>query len=169
MTIGTRVAVLGSMKLALFTLVAVAACSGDPADEDTETSPTDRLTGERPAHMRNCPSAVTGATTRATPTTDGVDVEITALDPAASKRIAELARLHAEMPAQLLFAPYHSGWHGGPGTIGFCPIIHEGTTISAQAVANGARVHVSARSPYAIKMLQAETQKRIRALPMPNT
>jgi hypothetical protein len=157
------------MKLALFTLVVLAACSDRPADEDTETSPSGQLTGERPAHMRNCPSAVTGATTRATPTPDGVDVEITAPDPTAAKRIAELARLQASLTGPLLFPPYHSARHGGPGTIGYCPIIHQGTTVSAQALDNGARIHVAARSPYAIKMLQVETQKRIRSLPIPNT
>src|SRR5262249_22793752 len=129
----------------------------------------ERLTGERPNHMRNCPSAVTGATTRATPTGDGVDIEITASDPTAGQRIAELARLHAALSGPLLFMPYHTATHGGPGTIGFCPIIHEGTTVSTQPIANGARIHVAARSPYAVKMLQVETQQRIRAMPQPTS
>lgn len=157
------------MKLALFTLVAVAACSGRAPDEDTETSPQDRLTGERPNRMRNCPSAVTGATTRAKPTPDGVDIEITAADPTAAKRITELARLHADLSGPLMFMPYHTATHGGPGTIGFCPIVHTGTTVSAQPLPDGARVHVAARSPYTIKMLQLETEQRVRALPIPNT
>ena len=156
------------MKLALLGLVVLAACSTRPTREDTETSPGDRLSGERPRHMRNCPSAVRSATTRATRTADGVDLDITSPDPAARQQIVELAQRHADLPGLIWFAPYHSGLHGGPSTIGYCPIIHDKTMVSTSGLANGIRVHVAARSQFDVKQLQHETERRVRSLPVPN-
>jgi hypothetical protein len=160
------------MKLAILSILSIvvlAACSNRPADEDTETSRPAPLTGARPRHMRNCPSAVPTATTRAERTPDGIDLVITSSDPAARQRITELANLHVAMSVPLWLIPQHSGLHGGPEAIGFCPIIHDDTTVTADQLANGVRVHVAAHSPLGALIVQRETERRLGAIQRPST
>jgi hypothetical protein len=96
------------------------------------------MTGEMPRSMRNCPSAVPGANTIATPTSTGVTLTITASGPEAQRQIHALAGLHATLQAPIWGMPDHTGMHTGPGTVGHCPIIHAGTTITYEETPNGA-------------------------------
>src|SRR5262245_36886904 len=114
------------MRSACVLLLLLFACQNEARDEARrQPSPVGpMLSGKTPKHMRNCPSAVAGAKTVAKPTADGVDITITADDPAARQRIVDLARWHAVMTEPVWGMPPHTGMRGGPGTIGFCPIIH---------------------------------------------
>ncbi len=153
----------------LATLCALAACSTHDTDQDIQSSTNDAMTGKRPLKMRNCPSAVPTATTRAVRTKDGVDVVVTSADPEAGRKIAELAQQQDDYSNPRWFVPQHSGLHGGPGTTGYCPIIHQGTIVTSKTLANGARIHVAARSPLQLVLLQHATEERVRALQAPSS
>ena len=122
------------------------------------------MSGTTPKHMRNCPSAVAGAKTVVTPTADGVDITITVDNPTARQRIVDLARWHGVMTEPIFGIPPHTGMHGGPGTIGFCPIIHNKTTVTAEEIEKGARIHVHAVDPAMAPRLQQITMMRLQAL-----
>ena len=59
--------------------------------------------------------------------------------------------------------PHHTSMHTGPGNLGFCPIIHADTRVSYEPIADGVRVHVTARSSRTVTKLQRATEARIRA------
>lgn len=117
--------------------------------------------------MRNCPSAVAFATTVATPTFDGINLTITSTNPDARSQIIKLAERQSGQRDTLPFMPAHSGLHGGPGTIGHCPIIHAGTTVSYTQIPDGVRIHVMAHAPGEVQLLQRATEARVDALARP--
>jgi hypothetical protein len=130
------------MRYVLFVLVAVV--SG--CDQPSSAQPTGREpAGVRERGMANCPTAVDGAKTTMHTVRGGIALEITSLDVHARARIRELATLHASLSAPS-GAP-HTGRHGGPGTTGFCPVVHLGTTVSADEIPAGARVTIVAADP----------------------
>jgi hypothetical protein len=122
------------------------------------------MTGGLEHAMLNCPSAVDGARTELRPTATGIDVIVTANTPDATAEIARLAAYHAAQD-QLSEWPPHTGFHGGPATIGHCPVVHEGTRISSTRVQDGAVLHVTALRPDRIRSVQDETAQRLAALP----
>lgn len=145
------------------------ACSREASDGKprVHARPEALLTGQRPQHMRNCPSAVPTATTVGTPAPDGVNLTITSSDPDARRRIVKLAELHSNLRETIPFMPEHSGLHGGPGTIGYCPIIHAGTIVTYKQIPEGVKIHVATRRPGEVWLLQRATKMRINALAMP--
>jgi hypothetical protein len=152
------------MKNAL-SLILLVGCSRTPA---TPTSPSIGTNAASPSGqleqgMANCPSAVAGASTELAMTETGVDLVITAKDPDARRQIQSLAERHMRMgdPAGL---PEHSGLHGGPGSMGFCPIIHDATTVTATGTEAGATVHVRADEASKVGALQEETRSRVAGL-----
>jgi hypothetical protein len=154
------------MKARFVVVVLVAACSSDrPSDEPPR--PTSTLTGKTPKHMASCPSAVISAETRASPTPDGVDVDITSNRMGAREEIVQRAQRQAVFRAPFPFVGEHTGHHGGPGDIGFCPIIHAGTTVTVRQIPNGVRIHVAARRPADVTALQRATEARARTLARP--
>ncbi|HTR54283.1 MAG TPA: hypothetical protein VMJ10_26505 [Kofleriaceae bacterium] len=159
------------MKVLLSVLIALAACSSDqPQREQPAASrPQALLTGKTPHHMRNCPSGVESATTQATPTADGVDLTITSPDPAAQREILVRAVLQSLQRDPLARVPQHTGEHGGPGSIGFCPIIHADTRVTYAPIANGVRVHVAAHRMQDVATLQEATAARVRAMTRPSS
>jgi hypothetical protein len=142
----------------------IAACS-------TEREPTPRaqpaLSGERPQHMRNCPSAVPGAHTTTARTQNGIDVTITSPDPAVRAKIAALAQAESQRGDPLWFMAPHNGQHGGPGTIGFCPIIQTNTSVTYEPISDGVTIHVTTRGD--VRALQVATESRVRALALPSS
>ena len=154
------------MKFArVIPLLLLFACQRERAEEMRQPSPMGpQLSGTTPKHMRNCPSAVATAKTVATPTPDGVDVTITSDDPAARRQIVELARWHAVVGEPIWGMPPHTGMHGGPGTIGVCPIIHAKTIVTSEEIPAGVRIHVHAIDPTMAPRLQQITQLRVQAL-----
>jgi len=114
--------------------------------------------------MRNCPSALAGAETRVTNTADGVDLEITASEPAIQRQIVDLASLHQRMGLPDTSEIEHTGKHGGPGTIGHCPILHTGTTVTFDRLARGAVIHVVAMAPDEVQRVQTTVADRLARL-----
>jgi len=152
------------MKAAV-ALFLIAACSpGDKPAPPGTPPPSATLTGKTPLKMRNCPSAVAGTTTRATPTSKGIDLEITSDNPAAVREIVSRAELQTTLHGPYWFVPQHSGMHGGPGDIGHCPVIHANTDITYNQMGNGVRLHILARDKAQIPALQQAVTARTQAL-----
>lgn len=155
--------------IVLVALVPLLACSHERETPQQQAQPSAEMTGELPKRMRNCPSAVPSARTTSRPTVDGVDITITSDDPEARRQIVALAGLHGTLRDPIRVMPEHTGMHSGPGTVGRCPIIHAGTSVSYDEVPNGVRIHVVAESQAQIKPLQKATAARVRALEMPSS
>jgi len=147
----------------LISLVLCFACQTERSDREPPAM-APQLSGTLPKHMRNCPSAVPSAHTVATPTPDGVDVAISSDNAVARRRILELARLHSGFREPIWGMPPHTGMHGGPGTIGRCPIIHAKTTVSYDETARGVVIHVQAVEPAMVRRLQQITELRVESL-----
>lgn len=120
--------------------------------------------GKLPRGMRNCPSALAGATTRVIDTKDGVDLEITAPDPVVQRQIVELAIVHEHLGRPNPAEAAHNGLHGGPGTIGSCPVIHVGTTVTYRQLSDGAVIHIHVLSPEVIPEIQRAITDRVALL-----
>jgi len=114
--------------------------------------------------MRNCPSALAGATTRVIDTEDGVDLEITATDPVVLRQIIELAIVHEHLGHPNGAEAAHTGMHGGSGSVGYCPVIHVGTTVTYRRRSDGAVIHVHALEPEAVSKMQKAITERVNML-----
>jgi hypothetical protein len=123
------------------------------------------MTGAMEHGMMNCPSAVEGANTRLRMTANGVDVMVTSSDPRARAEIVALASYHAGFDGELTGWPEHSGFHGGPGTFGHCPIIHDRTTIALSPLTDGVTLHVMTALPEHVKAVQDQTAQRLARMP----
>jgi TusA-related sulfurtransferase len=154
MRMHTVAGVLASLTLAL-------GCGPKPA-----AVPATGPVGELEQAMSNCPSAVDGATTTMRSIDGGVVLDIVAPDPGAAAEIVEVARKNAALGEPDAARGMHTGQHGGPGAdgAGFCPVIHVGTTVTAEEIAGGARMTVIANDPAAAADLQGETRERLSAL-----
>ena len=157
------------IPLLLFAACPLTGCPSKAADDNQPPGLAPQLSGTLPRQMRNCPSAVPSARTIATPTPDGVDLTITSPDPIAQRRIVALAQLHATWGEPLWAMPAHTGMHGGPTTIGRCPIIHAKTLVSQQEIPDGARIHVRSLIPGMASRLQEITELRVNALMPPSS
>jgi hypothetical protein len=165
---GMRGALTAGMKARSAVLLILAACSPDTAT-DTAPKPASTLTGKTPDHMRNCPSSVVSASTRASPTQDGVDIFVTSTQVGARDEILARAERQGALRGPFPFVREHTGHHGGPGNIGFCPIIHAGTMLSIEPIADGVRIHVAARDPADVPALRRATDERVRAIARPSS
>ena len=145
-----------TLVLALL-LAGCAPAASRPAPSPYPSSPQ----GTLKRGMRNCPSALVGATTRVIETKDGADLEITATDPVVQRQIVELAIVHEHLGTPNSAEPAHSGMHGGPGDIGYCPIIHTGTEVTVRRRSDGAVIHIHAVNPEAVSHLQIAIADRI--------
>ena len=163
---GTRGATTTIMRIVIASLLVLAACSSDRTDRDEHERhrPEALLTGTLPRHMQNCPSAVATATTSSARASDGVELTITSPDPAAQREIVARAFVHSWQGDPIARVTPHTGKHGGPGSIGFCPIIHADTIVTYSAIPDGVRVHVAARRPQDVPALQQATEARVAAV-----
>jgi len=152
------------MKKLMLVCAALAACSPRPAAPPAAPQPPSETTGGLEHGMLNCPVAVEGAETLLRMTDDGVDLIITAKDPAAQAEIVKLADFHARQN-ELSPWPEHTGKHGGPGTIGHCPVLHDGTQISLSPTEGGVILHVDALAPGRVKSVQEQTAERLSSMP----
>lgn len=114
--------------------------------------------------MRNCPNALAGTTTNLTNTPDGVDLEITTNDPAIQQQIVQLAAVQSHMGHPNKSEMEHTGMHGGPGDIGYCPIIHTATMVTFDEIKGGAMIHVRAQKPQDVSNLQTTIASRVARL-----
>jgi TusA-related sulfurtransferase len=123
------------------------------------------LSGPRPHQAENCPSSLPNATTRLANTPRGVDVTVTSKDTATAHRIVELSQLHVRGRTAEASHP-HDQKHGGPGWIGYCPVlVTNETQVSITPLPDGAIVHVEARSPSRVAELQELIKARAVRLP----
>ncbi len=107
-----------------------------------------------------------GTTTQLAMTARGVDVTVTAKDPAIARKIVTLGRVHALGRAAAGAAQPHDQQHGGAGMLGYCPIIvNDQTTVSVTPVRGGVTAHVEAASPDRVPALQAMIKARAIRLP----
>lgn len=138
-------------------LAVTTACGSSPSSRTRDPA------GERTRGMANCPSTVPNTTTDYTMTPDGVDVVITASSEEARGQLVEITERSVRMgpPGD---RPAHSGRRGGPGTIGFCPIVHEGAVVTAHPTASGVVIHLRAAAPDRVAALQDEVRARVEAL-----
>lgn len=120
------------------------------------------MTGNTQRHMQNCPTAVASAKTTASRTADGIELTITSRDPAARDQIRARAGLQSTFAGPRRALPQHSGAHGGPGTIGMCPIIHDDTVVTSRPIPDGVRIHIAARDKSQVSQLQQATEARLR-------
>ncbi|MEO8550089.1 MAG: hypothetical protein ABI678_08945 [Kofleriaceae bacterium] len=144
----------------------LAACSqaapSAPADKGSaEIAST--LDGKRAHGMLNCPSGVEGAVTAMRWRQDDVTLSITAPAVTAQRKIVTLAHAQ-ERTGNPHGGLINNGSHGGPGTSGFCPIIHADTTVSVEEVANGVVVHIRPNDPTKLASLRTATEARVKAL-----
>jgi len=128
-----------------------------------------QLSGTMRLRMRNCPSAVPSAKTVMTPAPDGVELTITSPDPNAQRKIVALAQLHATWGEPIWGMPAHTGMHGGPSTIGHCPIVHAKTSVTQQEIPQGVKIHVRSEIPGMAGRLQEITELRVNALVPPSS
>jgi hypothetical protein len=122
-------------------------------------------TGTRPHQGANCPSSLVGATTQIAMTPRGVDVTVTAKDPATAARITALGELHVRGRTGEKPRP-HDQQHGGAGSAGYCPVLaNDQTRVTMTRLPDGATLHVDARSPERVPELQALIKARAVRLP----
>lgn len=148
----------------LLACAVLAACSSAPSPPPAAPQQPSQRTGGLEHGMMNCPSAVESARTAVRNTERGVDVTVTTTDPAARVELIKLAHFHASQD-RMSDWPEHTGKHGGPGSIGHCPILHEGTTITLSGTENGVILHVVARSSDRVRWLQDQTAERAASIP----
>ncbi|MBA3540801.1 MAG: hypothetical protein H0T79_14410 [Deltaproteobacteria bacterium] len=161
-------------RLGFVLLAIVGSCSTDSTEGKHNKNgkdappPGPAMTGKKPLAMRNCPSAVPGAITRSTRTADGIEVTITAADLETQREVLARAERQMRFGARRM-APEHSALHGGPETIGYCPIIHTNTTVVAEPLADGVRIRMTPRSRDDLTSLQDRVSERVRALAPPSS
>lgn len=122
------------------------------------------LSGKKERGMENCPSAVTGAHTRAVPLKDGVALEVTSSDPAQAAEIRARAQRQTAVARHATGRPPHTGMAGDTGAIGYCPVVVTDTVVSAEDLPNGARLIVRTKKQADVPALQRTTEERIDAL-----
>jgi len=150
------------MRHLIFSLV-LAGCASTQSRPEPAPQPS-QPQGQLEHGMRNCPNALAGTTTNLTNTQDGVDLEITANDPAIQQQIVQLAMVQAHMGKPNKSEMEHTGMHGGPGDMGYCPIIHTATMVTFDEVKGGAVIHVRAQKPEDVSNLQTNIASRVARL-----
>ena len=148
----------------LLLLLLLAGCAAAPSRPARSYPSPSSPEGTLKRGMRNCPNALVGTTTRVIDTKDGADVQITATDPVVQQQIIELAIVHAHLGHPNPAEPAHSGMHGGPGNLGYCPIIHTGTKVTVRRRSDGAVIHIHALHPEDVPHLQLAIADRIAQL-----
>lgn len=121
------------------------------------------LDGKREHGMLNCPSGVEGSNTQMQMSPKDVMLTITASDVSAQRKIVTLAHAH-ERTGDPHGGLINNGTHGGPGTMGFCPIIHADTTVNVEEVSGGVIVHVRPNDPTQLETLRTAIAARVKAL-----
>lgn len=116
--------------------------------------------------LRHCPVTVDGATTALRDIPAGIEVTVTAPDPAAA---TEIQRRAAHMVA-FTAGRANRGEHGGGAGGGFmqnCPVVARSTTIDATHIPRGAVLLVRPTGDLTIAALRTETRRRQSALITP--
>ena len=153
------------MSRILLAFAAVVGCSNQQSEPPAPAAP---LTGHRQHAMRHCPSAVAGSITTMASRPDSVELRIVADDPTATREIVARAHAQARLGSPTNVG-IHDGHHDGPGTIGFCPIIHGDTTVGVENVPGGVLVNVRPNNQSALPALRTATAARVAAIAIPSS
>jgi TusA-related sulfurtransferase len=110
--------------------------------------------------MAHCPNAVQGAKTDIADVPGGVQLTVTATDPAAVADIR--ARTKALLDAQKNQGAnvHHTGTGEGGGLLGRCPVVLKDSNVVAADVDNGTKVTVTVKDPEETDWLRRETRDR---------
>jgi hypothetical protein len=117
-----------------------------------------------PGKMRNCPTAVEGASTKMKKTKDGVELTVTGGDKSAEEAI----RARAQHLADVSGKPT-TGEHSGTGTGGGgegraqCAVIMKDTAVTSKDVKGGAKITVKAKDKAQVGEVQKLTAERVAA------
>jgi hypothetical protein len=121
------------------------------------------LDGKREHGMLNCPSGVEGSTTQLQMSPTDVMLTITAADVSARRKIVTLAHVQ-ERAGNPHGGLIDNGQHGGPGSSGFCPIVHADTAVTVEEVRGGVIVHIRPNDPAKLEALKTSIAARVKAL-----
>ncbi|HEY6034459.1 MAG TPA: hypothetical protein VIV58_09380 [Kofleriaceae bacterium] len=146
-------------------MMCVVGCSSKSEPPPPAKAPpvTSALDGKRAHGMLNCPSGVEGSATKMKMTAADVVLTITAPEVNAQHKIVTLA--HAQERAGNPHGGLiNNGEHGGPGSSGFCPIIHADTVISVEEISGGVIVHVRPSDPAQLQALGTAIAARVDAI-----
>ena len=151
-------------SLAAVVLCLVACSKTEPPPPPAKAPPiASALDGKREHGMLNCPSGVEGASTQMQMSPTDVMLTITAADVSAQRKIVTLA--HAQERAGNPHGGLiNNGQHGGPGSSGFCPIVHADTAVTVEEVTGGVIVHVRPTDPAQLEALRTSIAARVKAL-----
>jgi len=123
------------------------------------------MTGLRPHQGANCPSSLPGAVTQLELTPRGVDVTVTSKDASVQRGIVALAERHVHGRTAEVSKP-HDQRHGGPGVVGYCPVIvTDQTMVTMTPIPGGVTLHVEARTSSAVPDIQEQVKARAARLP----
>ena len=144
---------------------AAAAAPAGVTPAPLQPGPIGNMSGAKEHAMANCPAAVAGARTKVVFTDDGVALVITATARDAQDEIRKRAHAHAALSEPS--GRMHSGTHGGPGRIGYCPIVHtDRVVVTAIDVSGGAAIRMRVQGGYdAVTALQEVVALRVAGLP----
>ena len=115
--------------------------------------------------MANCPSALPTTATRIEDVPGGVSVTVTSPNPDIQHALHALAALHERIGSPQGPSYDHTGMHGGPGWIGHCPVIHNGTHVSYVRTKDGVRIEVRILPGHDVTALRREIYERAAELP----
>lgn len=164
MAVATSTGMSFPSSLAAVVLLVVGCASKTEPPPPAKAPPlTSALDGKRAHGMLNCPSGVEGSTTKMQMAATDVVLTITAPEVNAQHKIATLAHAH-ERTGNPHGGLINNGEHGGPGSSGFCPIIHADTVISVEDVSGGVIVHVRPTDPAQLQALGTAIAARIDAI-----
>ena len=113
--------------------------------------------------MAHCPNVVQGAQTSVKDVDKGVELTVTATDPAATADIRARAKsLVADSLNQS--TSKHTGGGGGGGIYGKCPVILKDVTLAAVDIDNGTKLTVTPNGALELDWLRRETRNRVERL-----
>jgi len=116
--------------------------------------------------MLNCPSAVPGSVTTLGPAQHGVLVTVTAKEPAAIEDIQRRAKtVERSSKTQRTRGIKHTGTGEGGGSLGRCPVVMRGTSVSAESTVDGATITVRPFDPDELTELRQQTSRLLSAMP----
>ena len=95
----------------------------------------------------------------------GVSITVTSENPDIQRALHALAALHERIGSPQGPSYDHTGLHGGPGWIGHCPVIHNGTHVSYVRTKNGVQIEVRILPGHDAVALRREVYERAAELP----
>ena len=166
------------IRVVLPALLLAAACGKKEETSAPATAPDPAPPSESPARpepprqqrslvgggqMQHCPTAVANTVTTIAPNASGVELTITAQDPADDKTVKEIradAKHLADVARKNPSEVKHTGEGEGGGGLGKCPVVLKDTTVTFTEIDGGVKITVVPSKPDQVEWLKAEVQAR---------